>query len=162
MDDVNANARIDDDEQQGNDGAVKAVKVLSASDIFDVEDIKIVPVDVPEWGGMVYVRAMSAVTREKYIQSMRQIVGTGRDATVPTILEHGSGKLAALTGCEAQGELLFERNPETIKKVRGQSAKAMERVVDAAAEVNRLADEQQHAKATAKKDSAALPDTDAA
>jgi len=137
------------------------VRVLTANDIFAVEDIKIVPVDVPEWGGMVYVKAMTGLQREKYIQSMRQIIGKGNDATVAVILEHGSGKLAALTICDAKGNLLFDRSPETIKKLGQKSARALERVVDASAKLNGLDDEKDQ-KSKAKKDSADQTASDSA
>lgn len=40
-------------------------KVLSLEDILAADDRKPHPVDVPEWGGRVYVRGMSGVQREE-------------------------------------------------------------------------------------------------
>jgi hypothetical protein len=137
-------------------GKVQPIRVLNAEDILQVSDIKVVPVDVPEWGGMVYVRAMTAIDREKYIESMRQTIGVGKDASVQVILRFGSAKLAALTLCNSEGVLLFDKKPETIQALAQKSAKAMERVVDAAAKLNGLDDDEEKKKAveTAKKGSA--------
>jgi hypothetical protein len=38
--------------------------MLSKKDILDVQDIQKVEVPVPEWGGVVYVKAMTGVERE--------------------------------------------------------------------------------------------------
>jgi len=139
------------------------VKVLSADDIFAVEDLNILPVEVPEWGGMVYVKAMSAIQREKYIESMRRTVSDGKVVSTQMILRHGSAKLAALTICDAQGNLLFDRSPETIEKLGQKSAKAMERVIDASAKLNGLDDDKKDKKVKelGKNDSAGQPDDDA-
>lgn len=150
------------DDTAGDKAAKPPVKILSATDIFAAEQITIEPVDVPEWGGAIYVRTMSALQREKYLTSMRKIVGTGKDASVQVILTYGSAKLVALTACDAQGNLLFDRAPETIEKLSQLSAKAMERVVDAAAKLNGLSDDKPKTPAEeAKNASAGLTGADA-
>ncbi len=47
-----------------------AKKTLSLSDIIDANDAKIVDVEVPEWGGVVSVRAMTGTERDAFESSM--------------------------------------------------------------------------------------------
>lgn len=146
--------------QNQHDGAAaesKVTRVLSADQILDAEDISIEAVEVPEWGGTVYVRAMTAVQRERYLDSMRKVIGEGAKATVQTVFAFGSAKLAVLTLCDQNGNLLFDRSPETVEKLGRKSAKAMERVVAASAKLNGLDDEEDKAKE--KNDSAVLKET---
>lgn len=150
------------DERELNDKAETPVKVLTADDIMAVEDINIVPVSVPEWGGTVYVKSMTALQREKYIESMRSVViGPNGTQITKTVLRHANGKLAALTICDAKGNLLFERSPDVIEKLGQKSAKALERVADAASKLNGLDDEDERKKKAierAKNVSAGQPD----
>lgn len=138
----------------------KVTRVLSADQILAAEDIGIEAVDVPEWGGTVYVRAMTALQRERYLDSMRKVIGEGAKATVKTILAFGSAKLVALTVCDQNGNLLFDTSPETVQKLALKSAKAMERVVDVSARLNNLdEDEEKKKKADGKNGSAVLTET---
>jgi hypothetical protein len=117
------------------------VRELSADQILNAPDIEIDPVDVPEWGGRVYVRSMTSLQREKYLDSMRKVIGEGAKATMQTVLQFGSAKLLALTLCDLNGKLLF--NPTdvaTIEKLAKKSAKASERCVAKAAKMNGLDD----------------------
>lgn len=125
-------------------------KELTAEDILNVKDITVERVEVPEWGGHIYVRAMSGITRERYVKNLRKIVGHGKNRTEEFIIEKSSAKLAMQTICDANGKLLFENKPEVIDQLAEKSSKALQRVVDAAARLNGLSDE---AEAEAKNES---------
>lgn len=119
----------------------KLVRVLNADAILAAEDESIDSVEVPEWGGVVYVKSMTGLQREKYLESMRQQIGQGRNATVKVILQYGSAKLAALTLCDQNGNLLFDRKPQTIEALAKKSSRALDRVVDKASKMNGLSDD---------------------
>lgn len=122
---------------------------LTASAIIEKQDRVIKRIAVPEWGGAIYVRSMSSSEKEKYIASVRRKVGKGRNASEEIVLEESSAKLVQQTACDKRGVLLF--SAAQVKVLAGKSAKAMQRVVDAAAELNGLDDE---AEAESKNDSA--------
>lgn len=122
---------------------------LSAQQIIEAKDRVIRRVPVPEWGGAVYVRSMSSGEKEKYISSVRRRVGKGRNVSEEIVLEESSAKLAQQTLCDKNGTLLF--SAAQVKLLSARSAKAMQRVVDAAAELNGLDED---AEEQAKNDSA--------
>lgn len=120
--------------------------------VLEAEDIKIVPVPTPEWpkvDGYIYVRSLSGTQRERYIESIRQTVGTGKKATVKVLIAESGAKLAVQTMCDKTGQLLFTR--EDVEALGNKSAIALNRVVDASAAINGLGDD---AEEEAKNDSA--------
>ncbi len=133
---------------------------LSADDIIAAQDIVIERVEVPEWGGHIYVRAMTAAARERYIESVRKTEGKGRNAVEKIQLEDSSAKLVQNTACNKLGSLLF--TSAHIKKLAAKSSKAMQRVVDAASRLNGLDDdaEQEAKNVLAKSDQTEGSNTD--
>ena len=110
--------------------------------VLDAEDIKIIPVPTPEWpkvDGHIHVRTLSGTQRERYIESIRQTIGTGKKATTKVLIAESGAKLAVQTMCNAQGELLFTKDDVTA--LGNKSALALIRVVDASAKINGLSDE---------------------
>jgi hypothetical protein len=124
-------------------------KELSAADILALNDIVISKVDVPEWGGHVYVRGMSGTQRERYLESIRDVKGKGKNQDVRIMLVESSAKLAQQTICDKDGALLFSIHQ--IKQLGEKSSKALQRVVDASAKLNGFSDESEE---EAKNDSA--------
>lgn len=119
-----------------------ATRELTGDDIFNADDIIVERVEVPEWGGHVFVRTLSAEQKEKYIESIRKITGRGKKQNVEIILQKSSAKLAVETLCRADGTLLYPNGSmSTIERLAAKSAKALSRVVDAAAKLNGLADD---------------------
>jgi hypothetical protein len=115
------------------------MKDLTAQDILAVQDIKVVPVDVPEWGGRVYVRSMSGTTRERYVESIREIKGKGKKQEIKILLIESGAKLAQQTMCDKDGNLLF--TPQQVRELGEKSSAALQRVIDKAAELNGLSDD---------------------
>lgn len=109
---------------------------LTMQQIIEAKDRVIKRVAVPEWGGAIYVRSMSSGEKERYIKSVRRKIVSGANITEEVVLEESSARLAQMTICNKAGELMF--NQAQIKVLTGKSAKAMQRVVDAAAELNGL------------------------
>lgn len=105
-------------------------KILSAEDILNAKDVKVEAVEVPEWGGSVYVREFSAAVRDQF----DALLSDG-DADEPD-LTNVRARVIALTACDAGGKLLF-----TIEQAEALGAKsngAVSRVYDAAAKLNKL------------------------
>lgn len=120
-------------------------KELSAADILNFNDIVVTKVDVPEWGGYVFVRGMSGTQRERYLESLRDVKGKGKNQDIKIMLVESSAKLAQQTICDKDGNLLF--SSAQIKQLGEKSSKALQRVVDASAKLNGFdADAEEEAK----------------
>jgi hypothetical protein len=124
-------------------------KTLGRDDILSADDIRIEQVDVPEWGGTVYIRTLTGLQRERYVESIRRTVGHGKKQSVEIVLQQSGAKLAAQTLCDESGKLLFTE--ADIPALARKSARALQRVIDASARLNGLDDE---AENDAKNDSA--------
>lgn len=112
---------------------------LTADVILSAQDERIEPVDVPEWGGRVYVKSLSGSDRERYIESIHALKGKGKAQTRELVMVGSSAKLVALACCTKTGERLF--TDDQVAALGQKSAKALQRVVDAAAELNALGEE---------------------
>lgn len=103
--------------------------VLSAKDIIK----ELVP--VPEWGGEVYVRGMSGEERDKWEAGI--VTSNGKTQRVD--MKNVRAKLAAMTVCDEEGNLLFSTNdvPDLSKK----SAAALQRIFAVAQRLSKIGDD---------------------
>lgn len=108
-----------------------------------------VPVSVPEWGETVYVKAMTGLQKEKYVESIRKVTGAGKKQKVEMVLQQSGARLVVQTCCDEHGALLF--TAEDVEWLAQKSAIALQRVIDAASKLNGLGDD---AEDDAKNDSA--------
>ena len=99
---------------------------LNKQAILEVNDIEIEQVDVPEWGGHVFVKGMTGLERDTFEASIVQ--QRGKDARVNLV--NIRAKLAAATICDAEGIRLF--NDKDVKALGKKSANALQRVFDVA------------------------------
>lgn len=107
---------------------------LTRDAILAVQDLVIEPLEVPEWGGTVHLRSMTAGERDRF---EALVTGpAGGEAGTPTRLENIRAHLAALTLCDPAGQPLF--TPEDVAALAGKSAAAMDRVFEAASRLNGL------------------------
>jgi hypothetical protein len=105
---------------------------LTRSEILEVKDIKIKEVNVPEWGGSVFVKGMTGAERDKFETS---IVGLrGKQQTLD--MQNVRAKLAALTICDEEGTLLFSE--ADVKALGVKSASALQRVFKVAQKLSAL------------------------
>lgn len=100
------------------------VKNLTGADILSAKDCDLLPVDIPEWGGRVYVKQMTASERDQFEADLA-------DAEA----KHGargsySAKLAVRVACNKDGERLFQDSDHGA--VGRKSAFAVRRIVNAA------------------------------
>ena len=100
--------------------------LLNKKAILEVKDIEIEQVDVPEWGGHVFVKGMTGMERDTFEASIVQ--QRGKDARVNMV--NIRAKLAAQTICDEEGLRLF--NDKDVKALGKKSANALQRVFDVA------------------------------
>lgn len=103
-------------------------KLLSAEDIFAANDTEIATVDVPEWGGAVRVRTMTALEADEFGDTEK------KDALV---------RLVEICAIDADGGRLFQK--EHLEKLRGKNWNVILRIHQAAAKLNGLTTEGQAA-----------------
>ena len=108
----------------------KKSKPLSAADILGADDIALERVDVPEWGGHVYVKTLTAGERDAFETSMFK--GRGRDRVEN--LANLRARLCALTICDGEGKRLFDE--ADVERLGAKSGKALDRVFDRAQTLN--------------------------
>lgn len=100
--------------------------LLSREAILDAQDVTIEQVEVPEWGGFVFVRSLSAKDRDTLESSMVQQKGKTRTVT----LDDFSAKLFVATVCDQEGNLLFSESD--VPSLSRKSAAAVRRVLEVA------------------------------
>jgi hypothetical protein len=100
--------------------------VLTAEQILKADDAKLLEVDVPEWGGSVYIRVMSVGERDSY-----ERMWIGRRETG---VENFRTEYLARVICDEKGNLLFSR--EQIAALADKNGAVMGRLFDAAMKHN--------------------------
>ena len=101
------------------------LKPLSRDSILSASDINLKPVEVTEWGGLVYLRSMSGIQRDRFEQRC-----TGKN------LDNIRATLVALTACDGSGQRLF--GDADIPALGDKSAAALDRLFWASMELNRI------------------------
>lgn len=113
--------------------------LLSKESILAIDDLPFRDVEVPEWGGSVRVRTMTGGERDEFEASLYEKQG---DELVYK-REHFRAKLLARCIADEKGDLLFRAGD--IEKLSRKSAKALNRLFDAAQELNAISKEEQEA-----------------
>jgi hypothetical protein len=106
---------------------------LTKDQILESSDLKNEAVEVPEWGGTVYVRTMTGTDRDQFESSM---VSVGADGSRKADMSNLKAKLIALTIVDEAGNRLFEASD--VDRLGLKSAAAIERVFAAAQGLNGL------------------------
>ncbi len=95
---------------------------LTRAAILDADDIDIKRVDVPEWGGHVFVKTMGGVERDAIEERIVATPGKERN------LSNLRAIITAASVCTDKGALLFSE--EDIVALGAKSALALDRVFD--------------------------------
>jgi hypothetical protein len=98
---------------------------LSRDQILSVEDLTTVAVEVPEWGGVVVVRMLTAGERDRFETDLLE--HPGQDVRA---------RLVAATACDESGQLLF--TAADVGTLTRKGAAAMTRLFAASARLNRI------------------------
>jgi hypothetical protein len=97
---------------------------LNKLDILNCNDVSSVAVEVPEWGGTVHVRQLTAGERDAWETFVSKNPGIVR------------ASLAAFVVADENGNLLFSE--QDIPALAKKNGKALDRIFEVAAEHNRL------------------------
>ena len=108
---------------------------LSASQIISADDAKIEAIEVPEWGGTVYVKTLRGTDRDAFETSL-----IAREGERDGRMENVRARLVALTLCDEAGARLFEDGE--IAALGRKSARALDRVFAVAQRLNGIGTEQ--------------------
>jgi len=111
--------------------AIESLPALARDDILSRDDLNIVAVPVPEWGGKVYIKTLTGEQRDAFEQACIN----RRKAKNPD--SRGlKAELVIMAATTEDGKLLFARTdmPALLKK----SAPALERLYETAAELSGL------------------------
>lgn len=106
-------------------------KILTAEEILKADDSPRELVEVPEWGGAVYVRTISGAERDQY-ETEGISLKTGK--LQREAVETTRARLVALCAVGEDGKRLF--NPSDVMGLARKSARALDRVFEAAARLN--------------------------
>lgn len=104
--------------------AIIKKKALSASDIFKVEDLITEEVEVPEWDGMVLVRALTGKERDEYEASLVERKGD----QIIFKKENVRARLVAKCVVDEDGERLFKDSQ--IEALGKKNAAPLDRIYD--------------------------------
>lgn len=97
------------------------MSVLTRDAVLTAQDLPLEKVDVPEWGGSVYVRGMSGVDRDSFEQSL--MVG-GEFSSVNV-----RAKIVVRTACDENGQRIF--TDADADAVGARNAAALTRIYEA-------------------------------
>lgn len=110
------------------------MKQLTAKDILKANDLKRERVEVPEWGGFLYVSTLSGEARDAYESSVVSFSGGEAKQDLANI----RAKFVAATVTDEDGNLLF--TSEQVKELGKKSASVLDRLFDKAQKLNAISD----------------------
>ena len=108
---------------------------LNKQDILSVQDCKVVEVNVPEWGGSVFVKVMSGKQRDAWEASV--VSRKDKDGKINTAGLRSM--LVATCVCDESGNEIF--TAEDIPEIENKNASVLQRIFDEAAKLNGLTGE---------------------
>ena len=110
------------------------MKALSKEAILQQADRKVEMVEVPEWGGVVYVRSLTGAERDQFESSI--VERNGRD--VRTNLRNLRARLVVMAACDENGEPIF--STEDAAALGAKNAAALDRIFSVAQRLSGLRD----------------------
>ena len=108
--------------------------VLGRDSILGAADLKEVDVDVPEWGGVVRVRGLRGVERDRFEAGI--VKGEGKNAKAD--LSNLRAKLVVLCCVDEAGERIFSDGDA--EALGAKNAAALDRVFDVARNLSGMSD----------------------
>lgn len=111
------------------------IKLLNRDAILQVQDLPRELVEVPEWGGAIYVRGLTGAERDSFEQSIIDQRGKG----VKMNLKNIRAKLVAMCVVDEQGNRIFR--DEDAELLGQKSAAALNRIFEVAQRLSGLRSE---------------------
>ena len=108
--------------------------LLNKEQIKTVSDLETQDIEVPEWGGVVRLKSLTGAERDRFEASVVQ--GQGRNTTVN--MQNLRAKLVAQSAIGEDGKPLFTE--EDVKWLGEKSAKALNRLFNAAQTLSGLSE----------------------
>lgn len=108
------------------------VLVLDREKILQANDLPRELVEVPEWGGAVYVRGLTGTERDKFEASL--VEQRGKNTRLN--MQNARAKLVALSVVDENGNRIF--NDADVKLLGNKSAVALQRIFDVAQRLSGL------------------------
>ena len=108
------------------------VKILTRAEILAADDLPRELVEVPEWGGSVYVRGLTAMERSEFenlmlgLENKRIKVGKSDDMTIQMDMRVLRVRLSALCMVDEKGNRLF--GDDEVEALGRKSADALNRI----------------------------------
>jgi len=112
------------------------VKILTKDEIFNVQDVVSELVEVPEWGGSVWVYGLTAKERDAFEETM---ITTGKGRNTKRNLANLRARLCARCIRNENGKRIFKG--EDIEKLGEKSGKAINRVFEVAQRLSGMTDD---------------------
>ena len=109
--------------------------LLNRESILQADDLPKELVDVPEWGGAVYVRSLTGAERDRFESGMIEQRGKNQKMNLSNI----RAKLAALTVCDEEGKRIF--SSADIDELSKKSAAALDRIFAVARRLSGLGED---------------------
>jgi len=106
--------------------------MLTRDEILNAPDIQVEKVEVPEWGGEIFVKGMTGSERDSFEAGL--ITNPGKDSKVN--FSNLRAKLCALTICDENGKRLFSESD--VRDLSKKSATALQRVFTVAQKLSGL------------------------
>ena len=110
---------------------------LTKEQILGANDAEPVSVPVPEWGGTVYVRPMSAGERDRWEGELLARTEKRKEG-IAAAVENLRAVFLAKCLCDESGKLLF--GPDDLAALAGKSYRAIDRAYDVAQSINGLSE----------------------
>lgn len=110
------------------------MKALTAADILSAEDLIREKVEVPEWGGFVFISAMTGTARDAFEASCMSF----KDGKGEQNMENIRAKMVAACATDESGSLLFK--PSQVIELGKKSAKVLDQLFAVAQRVNGMSD----------------------
>lgn len=104
--------------------------MLTKEQILKAKDYDIEEMEVPEWGGSIYLRAMTGMNRDRFEHVAMKMVGDSEN------MIGVRARLAAWSICDADGNFLFtDEDAEELGKKNGA---VLDRIFERAQKINRI------------------------
>lgn len=110
---------------------ISSLKVLSIDDIFSSNDLKTVKVEIPQWGGAIFVRIMTGKERDEFEHRMLK-----RQKT----LNFKGMRAYLITTCvvDKDGNKLFQDDEKTRGSIEAKAGAALDIITEEIMKINHI------------------------